>query len=293
MDFVSQLKNLPKEHDYFVGFDSDGCIFDTMEIKQKECFCPAFIKHFKLQAASKYAREVWLFVNLYSKDRGCNRYLAIQKALKLISQWDVFAERGIKLGASIPALDAWVKEENKLGIPTLKKKVADSKNEELAKILDWSMEVDARILDMVHGVPPFPKVRESLQKVHAKADAIVVSQTPIEALRREWKEHDIDQFVNFIAGQEAGTKTEHLQLAAQGRYDSDKILMVGDAPGDYKAAKANNALFFPIIPGEEEKYWREFLNEGMARFFEGKFIGDYQNRLLAEFDKALPEIPSW
>ncbi|MDY0176266.1 MAG: HAD hydrolase-like protein [Lentisphaeria bacterium] len=293
MDYVSQLKNLPKEHDFFVGFDSDGCIFDTMEIKQKECFCPAFIKHFELQAASKYAREVWQFVNLYSKDRGCNRYLAIQKALRLISQWKVFEERGIKLRASIPALDAWVKEESKLGIPALKRKVADSKNEDLSKILDWSMEVDARILDLVYGVPPFPKVRESLQKVHAKADAIVVSQTPIEALQREWKEHNIDQFVNFIAGQEAGTKTEHLQLAAKDRYPGDRILMVGDAPGDYKAAKANQALFFPIIPGEEEKYWQEFLDQGIKRFFAGDYAGSYQEQLLAEFDKALPENPSW
>ena len=73
MDYVSQLKGLPKQHDFFVGIDSDGCVFDSMEIKQQECFCPAFIKHFGMQAASKYARQVWLFVNLYSKSRGCNR----------------------------------------------------------------------------------------------------------------------------------------------------------------------------------------------------------------------------
>jgi hypothetical protein len=33
-----------------------------------------FIKHFHLQAESKYAREVWDFVNLYSKTRGANRF---------------------------------------------------------------------------------------------------------------------------------------------------------------------------------------------------------------------------
>jgi phosphoglycolate phosphatase-like HAD superfamily hydrolase len=292
MDYVAQLKNLPKEHEFFVGYDSDGCIFDTMEIKQKECFCPAFIKHFNMQAASKYAREVWLFVNLYSKTRGCNRYLAVQRALKLIQQWSVFAARGVSV-SNIPSLDAWIAAENKLGIPTLKAKVEATKDPALTKILAWSMEVDARIKDMVFGVPPFPGVRESLEKIHKSADTIVVSQTPIEALVREWKEHSIDHLVNFIAGQEAGTKTEHLAFAAKDKYPPEKILMVGDAPGDYKAAKANSALFFPIIPGEEEKYWQEFLEEGIERFFNGTFAGAYQQQLLDEFDRALPENPAW
>ncbi|MFA6931707.1 MAG: HAD family hydrolase, partial [Lentisphaeria bacterium] len=141
MDYVAQLKNLPKKHEFFVGYDSDGCIFDTMEIKQKECFCPAFIKHFNLQAASKYAREVWLFVNLYSKTRGCNRYPAVQRALKLIGQWPVFAARGVSI-SNIPALDTWIASESKLGIPALKVKVEATHDSELTKILAWSMEVD-------------------------------------------------------------------------------------------------------------------------------------------------------
>lgn len=292
MDYVTQLKNLPKKHDYFVGYDSDGCIFDTMEIKQKECFCPAFIKHFNLQAASKYAREVWLFVNLYSKNRGVNRYPAVQQALKLIGQWSVFAARGISI-SNIPALDEWIRCENKLGIPALKAKVAATQNQELTKILAWSMEVDARIKDLVFGVPPFPGVRECLEKIRLEADTIVVSQTPVEALVREWHEHHLDHLVNFIAGQEAGTKTEHLAFAAKGKYTPEKILMVGDAPGDFKAAKGNCALFFPIIPGEEEKSWQNFLNEGISRFFNGTFAGAYQQELLAEFDRALPEKPAW
>lgn len=292
MDYVAQLKNLPKKHDFFVGYDSDGCIFDTMEIKQKECFCPAFIKHFGLQAASKYAREVWLFVNLYSKTRGCNRYLAVQRALQLIGEWSVFIARDIYM-TNIPSLDAWIKEESKLGIPALKAKVAASGDEALAKILAWSLEVDVRIKDMVFGVPPFPGVRESLAQLQGKADMIVVSQTPVEALTREWEEHHIDHYVDFIAGQEAGTKTEHLTLAAKDKYPAEKILMIGDAPGDYKAAKGNAALFFPVIPGEEEKSWERFHQEAIGKFFAGTFAGAYQQELLAEFDRALPEHPSW
>ena len=45
---------------------------------------PMFIQHFHLQAASKYARQTWEFVNLYSKTRGCNRFLALSASLKFL-----------------------------------------------------------------------------------------------------------------------------------------------------------------------------------------------------------------
>src|SRR6267378_4520185 len=100
MDYVAQLKALPKKHDFFIGIDSDGCVFDTMEIKHKECFCPAFIKHFALQAASKYAREVWEFVNLYSKTRGANRFPALVRALNLLRQRPQVAARKVQVAES-------------------------------------------------------------------------------------------------------------------------------------------------------------------------------------------------
>ena len=34
------LLELKPRYDFFIGIDSDGCAFDTMEIKHKECFCP-------------------------------------------------------------------------------------------------------------------------------------------------------------------------------------------------------------------------------------------------------------
>src|SRR4030042_687299 len=120
-----QLLGLKPEKEFFIGIDSDGCAFDTMEIKQKECFCPNFIKYFKMQPVSKYARETWEFVNLYSTTRGCNRFLAV--------------------------------------------------NEDIEK--------------MVFGITPFPFVKECLEKMIQRADAMVVSQTPYEALKREWEEN--------------------------------------------------------------------------------------------------------
>ena len=59
MDPAQILRDFRPSKDFFIGIDSDGCVFDSMEIKHKECFAPMFIKHFGLQAVSKYAREVW------------------------------------------------------------------------------------------------------------------------------------------------------------------------------------------------------------------------------------------
>ncbi|MFA7231378.1 MAG: HAD hydrolase-like protein [Victivallaceae bacterium] len=292
MDYIAEMQNLPKKHDFFIGFDSDGCVFDTMEIKQKECFCPNFVKHYGMQAASKYAREVWEFVNLYSKTRGCNRFLAVQRALELIRERKEFHDRGVRV-PELKELNSWIIEESKLGNPALEAKVAASGSEELSMVLRWSKEVNAAITDMVYGIPPFPGVKEVLAKAQDKADMIVVSQTPLEALTREWEENKIVHYLGMICGQEHGTKTEHLSYTAKGRYAPEKILMIGDAPGDLKAAKANGVLFFPVIPGREEESWAELNQEGLCRFFGGTYVGEYQESLLKEFDEALPSVPSW
>ena len=47
------LAELQPRHGFFVGIDSDGCTFDTMETKHKECFCPNTVKHWSLQPVSK------------------------------------------------------------------------------------------------------------------------------------------------------------------------------------------------------------------------------------------------
>jgi len=291
MDPAQILKEFKPTKPFFVGIDSDGCIFDSMEIKHKECFTPMFIKHFDLQAVSKYAREVWEFVNLYSKDRGANRFPALAKVVQLLGVRPQVRARGVTM-PDLTALDEWIQRETTLGNATLNAEVNNG-NKGLERVKRWSDAVNAQIADIVTGVPPFPLVRECLQKINQQADAMCISQTPAEALKREWAEHGIDTFVKMIAGQEMGTKTEHLKFAAAGKYGRDKILMIGDAPGDYKAARANGALFFPVNPGDEETSWKRLFEEGIARFFAGTYAGDYESRLVKEFDACLPEKPAW
>jgi hypothetical protein len=51
------LCEMEPKYDFFVGIDSDGCAFDTMEIKHKECFTPNIINHWGLQGAASTAGQ--------------------------------------------------------------------------------------------------------------------------------------------------------------------------------------------------------------------------------------------
>ena len=287
------LKQLQREHDFLVGIDSDGCAFDTMEIKHKECFIPNIIKYWSLQAVSKYAREAGEFVNLYSKWRGINRWPALLMVFDLLEERPEVQKRGVKIPQA-EALRQWIAKETKLSNDTLKVLLQNNSDPVLKNGLAWSEAVNKSVEDLVHGVPPFPFVRESLEKLQQVADVIVVSATPGEALRREWIEHDIAKYAKVIAGQEMGSKKEHLAFAiAAGGYPSDHVLMIGDAPGDLQAAQANRARYFPINPGDEDKSWQRFYEQGFDRFIAGTYAGDYEAALITEFDTYLPDQPPW
>jgi phosphoglycolate phosphatase-like HAD superfamily hydrolase len=281
---------IARQHDFLVAIDSDGCAFDTMELKHKECFIPHTINSYNLQAVSKYAREAAEFVNLYSKSRGINRFPALVETLQWLQKRPAVIDRNIQI--TIPAaLIQWIETESKLGNPALAARVQETSDPALQQALDWSEKVNETVAQIVRGVPPFPGVRECLEKLSSQADQIVCSATPNEALRAEWSEHGIDTFVQAICGQETGTKKQTLANAA--KYDPNRVLMIGDAPGDYRAAAANQCLFFPINPAAEEASWKRLLEEGIEHFLNGSFAGDYQTVLLEEFDATLPDQPPW
>jgi len=287
-----ELKKLKPQHEFFIGIDSDGCVFPSMELKHKECFIPNIIKYWKLQSISKYAREAAEFVNLYSQWRGENRFLALLRAFDLLRDRTEVRRGGAHI-PEVPALRSWVAKATSLGNPTLKLEIDRNPEPDLIQTLKWSEAVNNTIADIVVDVPPFPGVREALERIVKTADVIVVSGTPGEALEREWAEHDIAKYVRIIAGQELGKKKEHLGLAAEGKYPGEKMLMIGDAPGDMQAAKAVGARFYPINPGAEEESWDRLREEALDRFFAGAYSGDYENNLIERFNRLLPETPPW
>ncbi|MBU0677571.1 MAG: HAD family hydrolase [Verrucomicrobia bacterium] len=288
----NDLVNLRKTHDFLIGVDSDGCVFDTMEVKQINHFHPLIIQHWTLEAISSEVHQAAEFVNLHSRWRGANRFIALLKTFDLLADWPDVKRKGAAL-PNTTALRAYVNSGLPLGNPSLADEVMRTGNPELTRVLDWSLAVNAHIAETMEEIPPFPCVRACLDKMHGMADLIVVSQTPEEALVNEWNLHGIDGYVDVIAGAELGTKQEHLTLARGDRYPSDHVMLIGDALGDRKAAQAVGAFFFPIMPGKEDESWQQLMNEGLGRFVDGSFAGDHQQNLIDQFEATLPEIPPW
>lgn len=286
------LLDLKPRFPTFVGIDSDGCIFPTMEIKQKQCFHSLIISTWQLQPIEAALRQTAEFVNLYSIHRGQNRFVCLLTLFDLLRHHPDVRRAGFQL-PSTRALREFCESGLPLGNPALEQRVAETRDPELKLLLDWSLAVNESVARTVKNIKPFRWVLESLEAIRTHSDAICVSQTPTEALVREWEEHDLLKYVSVIAGQELGTKAEHLTLATSGRTPPDRVLMIGDAPGDLKAATAVGAHFFPINPGHEEASWECFHREAYPRFLDGRYDKAYEDALVKQFKTLLPERPPW
>ena len=288
------LRDMEKRHDFLVCIDSDGCILDNMELKHKECFCPATVNVWELQSVSRYAREAAEFVNLYSRTRGTNRFPAVIRTLELTSARPEVRERGYALPDLAPLKD-WCRATPVLSAAALEEYARS--HDDLAPVLrqaaQWSREVDANIAHIVRHISPFPHVKDAIRHLGQFADIVIVSATPHDALVRELGECGIDRLVTAIAGQELGTKAECIRKAMADRYAPERVLKIGDAASDFAAATENGVLFHPIVPGRESGSWKRLCGISADRFFDGTFRGEYMGALTDEFFSVLLETPPW
>ena len=291
-DAAQVLVDFVPTKDFFAGIDSDGCAMDAMDIKHLECFTPASIQAWDLQPVSTLARETAIFVNLGSITRGLNRWLALKQLLDLLRDRAEVAERGVTI-PEYPELDAFIASPHPLSDKGVAAWAAENPSPVADRMLAWGRDVNERIAAMVHGCGPFPGVREAMQAMYDDVDEMTVSATPMEALTREWTEHGLAQYMHVIAGQEMGSKAEHIQYAATGKYPENHILLIGDAPGDRDAAAKAGCLYYPILPGEEKRSWHRFREEALPRFLAGVYAGAYERGLIAEFDAKLPAVVPW
>jgi len=212
---VQELKDLKAEKDFFIGFDSDGCVFDSMEIKQKECFCPAFINNFDMQGAATAARETWEFVNLYSKTRGVNRFLAAIRAVELLAERKELKARGINV-PSVAGLKAWTERETKLGEASLVPEVEKNPHPDLQRALSWSEDVTAAVKKIVRNLPPYPQVPGILKAAMPKADLMVVRMTErlVAELEDEGRAVLVGRAAPAVLGQECDAVHVKLRIRA-------------------------------------------------------------------------------
>ena len=286
------LIEFERRHETLVGIDSDGCVFGTMEVKQREHFHPLIIEIWGLEKIEKELRMAAEFINLYSIYRGQNRFPALLKTFQLLHDWSEVRASGVSL-PSTAALEAYCESGLPLGNPSLEAEVARTGNSELSRVLEWSLAVNRSISENMPPVDPYEWAVCALDMIADRSDAIVVSQTPEEALVKEWNQHGLAGHVGAIAGQELGSKAEHLSMVMKARYAEDQVMMIGDAPGDMRAAASVGARFYPIRPQHEEESWQRFCEEEYDLFLAGEFDAEHQEELEEEYRAGLPSVPPW
>lgn len=269
-----------KSSEFLVCVDSDGCAMDTMEIKHRKCFAPEMIKTWNLFEKEDYILNLWYDLNLYTRTRGINRFKGLAETFKIIS----------KEGIEIKDLDSiikWVETTNELSNNSLRREIEKTDSEGLKMTLAWSLAVNESIENLPQDDEPFEGVKVGLEGISKLADISVVSSANGEALDSEWNRHDLVKYLKALLGQEAGTKQHCIAELKKKGYDANKILMVGDAPGDLHAAQNNDVNFYPILVNKEGFSWDRLLNEAVPKLIEGTFDEKYQNQLIEEFNNSL------
>lgn len=285
------LINFLPKFDTFVGIDSDGCIFDTMEIKQKDFFHPHIIRRWGLEAIEPQVRAAAEFVYLYSTYRGLNRFLGLCKTMELLQDWPDARDN-----ATLPDptdLRIYCDSGLPLSNATIQSEAERTGSKILGQAHDWSIELNQDIDENMPDPPPFLGTEKALQRIQKCSDAIVISQTQAIALLKDWYRDDLAQYVSVIAGPELGSKVDHFTMAAVNRYPTNAILMIGDAPGDMVTAQTIGCNFYPINPGHEVESWERFMDEAYTEFLSGGFSDEYQQQLNHDFKALLPGTPPW
>ena len=292
---LSDLKNHKAQKKYFVGFDSDGTIFDSMELKHRDCFIDSLINIFTLSEISREVHQVWNYVNIYSNTRGTNRFKALIHTFNHLKNFDNVKSLNINI-PDLNELNDWVKDSKTLSTENLIDlilKRSGKNNNNLNKVLKWSEEVNKKVKAKVFNLSPLSGAVNAINLLKPDADLMVISNTPLKTLYREWVGNDIYSNIEWIGGQETGNKTEMLMAATKGKYKKDHILIIGDSPGDLRAAKNINALFFPILPLSEEKSWNVFNTFGSLNFINETYSGNFEEDQIKQFQSLLNIEPPW
>ncbi|MBQ9694407.1 MAG: HAD family hydrolase [Kiritimatiellae bacterium] len=277
----------------FVALDSDGCIVDTMAAKQHRFLQPLMAQVLNLSPeASRLYFACADYVNLYSVTRGISRFKAILLNFETYNQHPEVLHTGLP---PIPTEDlkAFVESGLPLGNPSLTTWLVDHPSPFLEKILSWSKMVNDQIVTSGAEFPAYKGARAALQRMQGRSETGIVSQSPEAVLREDWGRQGLLDYVNHIAGQEVGLKVKQLTVLTDGRIPRDKVLMVGDAPGDLEAAQTFGCRFFPILPGQEEASWEQFNTGIYDAFASGNYTREQEDALIETFQAVLPSTPPW
>lgn len=266
-----------KSREYLICVDSDGCVMDTMNVKHIKCFGPCMTEEWELDAWKNEILARWNEINLFSMTRGINRFQGLYTALQEIDQKYTKIE-------GLDVLKEWAEHTPELSNASLKKEIQKEDASILKKALRWSEAVNTAIQNLDESdKQPFQEAKEALAYAHRFADIAVVSSANLQAVMEEWDTHGLLEHTDIVLAQDAGNKAYCIQELLKKGYDNDKVLMIGDAPGDSKAAQVNQVFYYPILVRYEEQSWKEFKEQAVKRLLDGNYGGAYQSEKMDAF----------
>lgn len=275
------IEKYVKKKEYLVCVDSDGCAMDTMDVKHFRCFGPCMIREWKLEQWKEETEKRWNDVNLYTMTRGINRF----KALEAVLRW---VDGHVCKIEGLEDLAKWTDTAKELSPANLMAAIEAGGGDILKKAFDWSAAVNREIDALPESEKlPFEGVKETLAMIHEKADIVVVSSANAQAVAEEWQTHGLAGHTDLMLSQDAGSKQFCINELLKKGYQTDHVLMVGDASGDRSAARNNGVLYYPILVKKETYSWKRLQEEGMKRFLTGTFKGEYERQLEQEFEDNL------
>ncbi|WP_027119737.1 HAD family hydrolase [[Mycoplasma] testudinis] len=259
--------------DGIICIDSDGCAMDTMNDKHFKYFGPFAVQEWKISNQKQFLM-FWNQVNLFSWTRGCNRFIGLYRTFELMHQFDPEVEL-------LDELKKWCETSSSLSNTTLEKSIALNPSNQLQKALHWSYVVNEAI--KANDVPAlaYRGVKEAFTAIaDANIKIAIVSSANKEAVLKEWQHNGLLNYVEHFYTQEQGTKKAAIaDLLKTSNLKTDRILMIGDSPGDYEAAEANGVLFYPILCNHEQDSWNTLKNCVLQQFASG----EYNSKLAADY----------
>ena len=265
---------------FLICIDSDGCAVDSMEIKHRRCFGPCMIEVWHLEKWQDKILNRWNEINLYTRTRGINRFLALEIILTQINDSYMRID-------GIDEYQKWCREAKTFSNAAVREQAELTHQPIFEQVLSWSSAVNSRIESIGPEIRPFDGVKDALAQMKQKADIAVVSSANPRAVNDEWTRFGLIEYTDFVMAQDSGTKSAGIRRMIDSGYDSRRTLMIGDAPGDEEAAKENSVLYYPILAGHENESWELLRSEALKRFFGDGYDEDYQNALTAKFHSNL------
>lgn len=273
---MKTLFEFERKKEYLICVDSDGCAMDTMDCKHIHCFGPCMVEEWGLQEWEEPILKRWNEINLYTMTRGINRFKGLAMALKEIN--DLYCPiEGVK------AFAAWTEIAPELSNNSVREAALVESGPCFVKALSWSIKVNKAI----DGLPetltqPFPLAKEGLAAAHEFADVAVVSSANPEAVLEEWKHHGLLEHVDVLCCQDVGSKEHCIKMLNFQGYAPGHVLMVGDAPGDLKAAESAGVYYYPILVCFEKQSWQELMDYGFEALRNGEYAS-YEAEKKAQF----------